>query len=382
MMVFSAALTFGGEFTSLPTRSASHALPVPPGAVLVQSGRQALGLVAQALAARGIRSLIAPGFLCATAIEPFQLEGIRVRWVQVGPDLLPAPARLAELLTEPRRCAVLVSTTFGAWPAPELRAVLEEWERRGGAVVADLTHAPFSAATIRKVPTRYAVASLRKWFPIPDGAWALGAALPAAAAENALAREATRCGLLQLRGEEHDGAAEAAIDAALSPNPMSGAAQDILGHLDVGAALERRRANARALREALVGEGVPEAAIFGDGEGSGGAENGWVPNGAATSGEATSCNATDSSESTSHAPYALALRLDDLPPDWAAAHKPHNSHTIAEHLAARGVYTPAFWPRLSHSVDWPHILALPIDQRYSPGQMSELARRVTQVLGL
>ncbi|WP_311370853.1 hypothetical protein [Actinotignum timonense] len=340
------ALTFGGEFISLPPRSASRALPVPPGAVLVQSGRQALGLIAQALAARGIRRLIAPGFLCATALEPFQLEGIRVHWVQVGPDLLPAPALLAELLTEPRRCAVLVSTTFGARPTPELRTVLEGWERRGGVVVADLTHAPFSAATIHKVPTRYAVASLRKWFPIPDGAWALGAALPAAAAENALAREATRCGLLQLRGEEPDGAAEAAIDAALSPSPMSGPARDILDHLDVGAALERRRANARALRAALVSEGVPEAALFGDGE-----ENG--------------------------APYALALRLGALPPSRSAAHNPHN---IAERLAARGVYTPAFWPRLSHSVDWPHILALPIDQRYCPGQMPELARRVAQVL--
>ncbi|MGJ9617006.1 hypothetical protein ACRQGJ_04050 [Actinotignum sp. GS-2025b] len=366
MMVFSAALTFGGEFTSLPPRSGPRALPVPPGAVLVQSGRQALGLIAQALAARGIRSLVAPGFLCATAIEPFQLEGIRVHWVQVGPDLLPAPARLAELLTEPQRCAVLVSTTFGAWPAPELRVMLEGWERRGGAVVADLTHAPFSAATIHKVPTRYAVASLRKWFPIPDGAWALGAALPAAAAENALAREATRCGLLQLRGEEHDGAAEAAIDAALIPSPMSETARDILGHLDVGAALERRRANARALRAALVSEGVPADALFGDGEGSGRAMNGGAINGAA-----------NSSNSKSSAPYALALRLDALPSSWSAAHNPHN---IAERLAARGVYTPAFWPRLSHSVDWPHILALPIDQRYCPGQMPELARRVAQVL--
>ncbi|MDK6927580.1 hypothetical protein QP305_07500 [Actinotignum timonense] len=366
MMVFSAALTFGGEFTSLPPRSASRALPVPPGAVLVQSGRQAHGLIAQALAARGIRSLIAPGFLCATAVEPFQLEGIRVHWVQVGPDLLPAPAHLAELLTEPRRCAVLVSTTFGARPSPELRAVLEGWKRRGGAVVADLTHAPFSAATMHKVPTRYAVASLRKWFPIPDGAWALGAALPAAAAENPLAREATRCGLLQLRGEEHDGAAEAAIDAALSPSPISGAARDILGHLDVGEALERRRANARALRAALVSEGVPETALFGDGAGIGGAMNGG----------ATS-SAVNSNESTNHAPYALALRLGALPPSRSAAHNPHN---IAEHLAARGVYTPAFWPRLSHSVDWPHILALPIDQRYCPGQMPELARRVVQVL--
>ncbi|MGJ9714216.1 hypothetical protein [Actinotignum sp. GS-2025d] len=346
------ALTFGGEFTSLPPRSASRTLPVPPGAVLVQSGRQALSLIAQALAARGIRSLIAPGFLCATALEPFQLEGIRVHWVQVGPDLLPAPARLAELLTEPRRCAVLVSTTFGARPSPELRAVLEGWERRGGAVVADLTHAPFVDATIQNVPTRYAVASLRKWFPIPDGAWALGAALPAAAAENAEAREATRCGLLQLRGEEHDGAAEAAIDAALSPSPMSGAARDILGHLDVGAALERRRANAQALRAALVNEGVPEAALWGNGKESGNGED--------------NC-----------APYALALRLDALPSSRPAM---RNQQNIAARLATRGVYTPAFWPRLSRSVDWPHILALPIDQRYCTGQMPELARRVVQVL--
>ena len=345
------ALTFGGEFISLPPRSASRALPVPPGAVLVQSGRQALGLIAQALAARGIRRLIAPGFLCATALEPFQLEGIRVHWVQVGPDLLPAPALLAELLTEPRRCAVLVSTTFGARPTPELRTVLEGWERRGGVVVADLTHAPFSAATIHKVPTRYAVASLRKWFPIPDGAWALGAALPAAAAENALAREATRCGLLQLRGEEHDGAAEAAIDAALSPSSMSGAARDILAHLDVAAVLDRRRTNARALRAALMSQGVPEGALFGDGEESRGATNSEL--------------------------YALALRLDALPPSWPASHNPHH---CAELLAAHGVFTPAFWPRLTHAVNWPNILALPIDQRYCPDQMPELARRVTQVL--
>lgn len=348
-------MIFGGEFTSLPHRCAPRALPVPPGAMLVQSGRQALGLIAQALAARGIRRIIAPGFLCATAVEPFQLEGIRVHWVQVGPDLLPAPARLAPLLTDPLRCAVLISTTFGAWPAPELRAVLAEWEGRGGVVVADLTHAPFGAAP-QDVPARYAAASLRKWFPIPDGAWALGPSLPAAAAGNAAAREATRRGLLQLRGEENDGAAEAAIDAALNPSSMSGPARDILSHLDIAAALERRHANARALRAALLNEGVPEAALFRGGEESC----------AATS------TVTASHAPASHAPYALALHLDALPPHWPAPHH------WAERLAARGVFTPAFWPRLTHMIDWPHVLALPIDQRYTPAQMPELARRVVQ----
>ncbi|MGJ9483629.1 hypothetical protein ACRQF6_05025 [Actinotignum sp. GS-2025f] len=343
-------MIFGGEFTALPPRSASRALPIPPGAMLVQSGRQALGLIAQALAARGIRRVIAPGFLCATALTPFQLEGIRVRWVQVGPDLVPDPAALAKLLTDPRRCAVLISTTFGAWPTPELRAVLEGWEGRGGVVVADFTHAPCGDAT-RKIPAHYAAASLRKWFPIPDGAWAFGAALPAVAADNAAAREVTRCGLLQLRGEENDGAAEAAIDAALSPSSMSGAARDILAHLDVAAVLERRRTNARALRAALMSQGVPEGALFGDGEESRGATNSAL--------------------------YALALRLDALPPSWPASHNPHH---CAELLAAHGVFTPAFWPCLTHAVNWPNILALPIDQRYCPEQMPELARRVMQVL--
>ena len=157
--------------------------------------------------------------------------------------------------------------------------------------------------------------------------------------------------MLQLRGEENDGAAEAAIDAALSPSSMSGAARDILAHLDVAAVLDRRRTNARALRAALMGQGVPEGALFGDGEESRGATNSTL--------------------------YALALRLDALPPSWPASHTPHH---CAELLAAHGVFTPAFWPRLTHAVNWPNILALPIDQRYCPDQMPELARRVMQVL--
>ena len=73
---------------------------VPDGALLVANGKQALSLVAQDLRDRGVRTLLAPNFYCLTMIQPFQLEGIKVRHVATDARaLLDSEALVEELAT-------------------------------------------------------------------------------------------------------------------------------------------------------------------------------------------------------------------------------------------------------------------------------------------
>ena len=252
---------------------------VPPGAMLTASGRQALSLVAQHLRTRGITELLAPSYHCTTMIEPFQLEGLHVELIPVAADLLLDPHALAAVLPTHRPAAILHSETAGHLAGPALADTLTHARTAGHLLIVDETHSlldkPLGGAQTGGAPANdYRVASLRKWLPLPDGAWVTGVpprALPRREIDDAvtsagllaLAAEAAGEGLdeqcrREAAGEELDKRrrreaagevagelwrrAEDLVDRAIQPAAMSTQARAILAALDDEAFLRGHRA--------------------------------------------------------------------------------------------------------------------------------------------
>ncbi len=240
---------------------------VPNGALLVANGKQALSLVAQDLRDRGVRALLAPDFYCLTMIQPFQLEGIRIRHVATDARALLDSEALAEELAAGHHLAVLHCEVFGGLAGARLRDVLDAARAEDVPVVVDVTHSLFATS---HGPADYLVASLRKLLPLPDGAFVTGLPgrpamvrhrLDAAATRWGVTAERCRRDLLTGRGSAVDylGAVEAAEEAMLGawrPARMSRAALRRLWRLDPERLREARRANGAHLIERLTPSGL------------------------------------------------------------------------------------------------------------------------------
>lgn len=239
---------------------------VPDGALLVANGKQALSLVAQDLRDHGVRTLLAPDFYCLTMIQPFQLEGIRIRHVATDAQALLDADALTEALAASRHPAVLHCEVFGTRAGAALRDVLDSAQVSGVPVVVDATHSVFAPD---HDPADYLVASMRKLLPLPDGAFVTGTMSCPTRPRRRVDRAATRLGLLaaQHRRDFLGGrgsaagylqaldAAEAAMLDAGEPVDMSYAALRQLECLDVDILRDGRRANAHHLIQRLTSSG-------------------------------------------------------------------------------------------------------------------------------
>lgn len=264
----------------------------------VGNGKQALALIARALRAGGVGTVLVPRYRCETMVLPFALEGMRARPVDVGADLLADPRALREALAREPGAAVLHCETYGNRGGRELASVLGAARGLGHPVVLDATHSVVDRLIGAPPPASGSpagggagpgagapgwdavVASARKLLPVPDGAWLAwpdasplaarlaravatlpgrrpaderAAALGAGLGRTLEAMRAARGGRREeLRLEACRIAArhEAAIESALTPVPASARTVALLEGLGPRGLRPRARA-ARRLRERL-----------------------------------------------------------------------------------------------------------------------------------
>jgi hypothetical protein len=237
-----------------------------PPALPVALGRHALALVARDLHARGIRQVAVPAYHCLTMTLPFQLEGLRIASVPVGPDLMAEPEALQALVTgdpsadadpaqhaDPTAWAILHCEVFGAAPSAALREVLEQAREDGETLVVDDTHR-------WPLPPHVAgddlIVSTRKLLGLPDGGLVSGTVLrpggPRPLPRGPLDEAATAA---WLAGDTDR--AEELMDQQLAPVAMSSQAQECADGIDLAGLLARRRASAAALHDALLERGLP-----------------------------------------------------------------------------------------------------------------------------
>lgn len=304
---------------------------------MLQTGRQALALLAQELGGTGRSSIAIPAFACESMIEPFQQRNWRVVPYPVDGRLRPRLEDAADLVGLGRADVVLAVRYFGAVPDRRDQAAVRAIRQAGAYVIADETHHPFSPLVL---DADAAFASLRKTLPVASGAYLTrhvqASPPPAGEADGRWSAMDAFGGELgpspDIRRAMDD--ANEVLESSDRPRSIDSRSRRTLERLNLDLISARRRANATALVEALSGfTRVVPAVSFG------------------------------AHETPSHLPLRVAA-----------------PRTLQRRLAARRIYCPIHWSRpegFAHGLAWPDdLLSVPVDHRYSPSSM----RRVADVI--
>lgn len=110
-----------------------------------------------------------PAFTCHSVIHPFLENGYKVFPYRINTDLSIDPETFIEDLKFYKPSVVLVHSYFGFDTTGNLRSVVDELKTKGVFIIEDLTQRLFS--TFESLPSNCQVGSIRKWMPIPDGAF-------------------------------------------------------------------------------------------------------------------------------------------------------------------------------------------------------------------
>jgi hypothetical protein len=255
-----------------PRPGAASEVPWGPDAPLFGSGRDAMRvLVAWGMSEHGWRRILLPSYYCQempAALQELVPLGLQLRAYPDTPDD-PEPA-IADIAIEPGD-VVVVANQLGTRRPP---AALEDLAGRA-VVVEDHSH-DLAAPWALRSQAHYAIASLRKTLPLPDGgvAWSpRGLPLPPEpelSEEHASAAFARLTGMVlkarYLAGEDIPKATFLAQSRSgadrIAEGPPSGIAivsREILPTLPIAAWRQRRRRNFRALLSALGPLGTARA---------------------------------------------------------------------------------------------------------------------------
>jgi hypothetical protein len=301
------------------------------GATRFGSGRSAMLAL---LGANGVREVLLPSWTCP--VVPATLSEAGISWVEFGlrPDLQPDWDHLFARASGDS--AVMLNSYFGVM-MPDMDRIDRLRRETGSRIILDHAQSLYAPCP----PGCAAFYSPRKFLGIPDGGFLLageesGFAPPAHPVERIgeeLFSERLRC--LGMRREY--GSTEAyemftRLEKAVSSGPeaMSSLSFDIFRSLDHESLASTRRANYSAL---AAGLGLPELA------------GGRV------------------------VPLCLPLAVTGP------------AEPARRLLIQRGVFVPRYWPGIDADKDMGcNILALPVDQRCTAGDMSRLSSEVAQVL--
>lgn len=333
----------GSNFHWPNLNDAQEAPALPSGARVFGSGRVALGeLLDFGFDRRGWRRVWLPSYYCEDVVASLRGKRIAIARYPCGP--------LSQgLVPNPREGDVLLRVAYFGWG---LAPLVEPW---GGEVIEDHTHDPFGS---EESSADFAMASLRKTLPIPDGGicWSPrrhplpGEPVPAVEHERAVMQRLAAMALKRdyLMGgaggkatyRELEVAAEQAFLRGASA-PMSEVSRVLLPHLPVAATRRARGANFVAFREAMTGD--PNLTLLGP--------------------------------ARQQAPAVAVVRVRE----------PGLRDVLRVHLADEGIYTAVLWPVPEAGAPWHRpedadfagsTLAVHVDFRYRPEDLERVAERM------
>lgn len=311
----------------LPTVAVDRRVMVPEGAWLVNTGRNALRLIARSM---GATSAHLPMLGCDVLADALTAEGLDVSRYRIGRDLLPVDL--------PPECdnAMVVLTDIYGMVGNEVRALAE---RRSDAVL-DLTHAVLATAP-SDIPW---FASYRKMLGLADGAVAHvpGRARPCLDVDCSSHRYLPRLSRLDV-GPELARAAYLSIEADLDgvpPRIMSPLTERLLHSVDAVSVAAARTRNFDILDHLLAAAGIAR-----------------LPG---SPGAAPFC-------------WPLVTPTADCHPRFHDA----------------GVYAPRLWPEVVERAGngspegWivEHCVPIPVDHQLDEADMNDLAERIIDVMG-
>lgn len=118
------------------------------------------------------RRVLLPGFTCHSVLEPCEKEGYEVYPYPVTSQLTVNWKEFLEVVNVVEPGVVILHAYFGFDTLGDCDAVIDSLQQRGIVVIEDRTQCVFSNFTTR---ADFVVGSIRKWLPVPDGAFIIGA---------------------------------------------------------------------------------------------------------------------------------------------------------------------------------------------------------------
>ncbi|AAQ61692.1 DegT/DnrJ/EryC1/StrS family aminotransferase [Chromobacterium violaceum] len=317
-----------------------------PHVLRCDTGRSALKLALQCWAGRAGRDFTVwlPHYVCHSVAQAVRQAGHALAYYGHRPSeqiFSPPPTPQAGDL-------VLLVHYFGL----RNRAALD-WlsahATRDFAVLEDCVQSPYTAGVGRLAD--FAISSLRKWWPTPDGAtlasvYALDG-LDLAASDEAFISQRMAAKQLRARGIGEErylqwiDESESRLDDVV-PRQASWLAASLLGEADIDVAMAARRENWFALAQGLAGlRGV--------------------------------------------APLFRELAVDEIPLAYPVVVSATNRQKLRAALRDRRVFCPVHWDLESDAPEADtllsaRILSIPLDQRYAPADMRKVASMIGEFI--
>ncbi|MFW5671876.1 MAG: hypothetical protein ACOCM8_06230 [Acetivibrio ethanolgignens] len=119
----------------------------------------------------GNRVCLLPSYTCDTVLLPFEKRGWRLFFYPVQRDLSVESEKFNSLLKKLQPAVLLMHTYYGVDTIERQRQDIQEWRRKQGLIfIEDMTQS-LALLEKRQGEADYYLGSLRKWLPIPDGAF-------------------------------------------------------------------------------------------------------------------------------------------------------------------------------------------------------------------
>lgn len=312
------------------------------------SGRGALRAILRHLQKK--RALL-PEYICQSVIIAFELEGYEVSFYGITSTNSFEMGSLKKMLMETD--VFLFMQYFGFLQDPEIIDEIRIFcEDNAVTIVEDTTHSIFSLPISLG---HYAIASLRKWFGLPDGAVLYSKERSVSGLQYCIASSFTQMrviGMLQkdlyLSGITEDSTfhrnllshAEAYLDETPNIDRMSNISSSILSRFDINAMISKRRDNYSLLFSLLMEQKI---------------------------------NIITPPLDTGICPLFLIIQSEQR-------------DRLRYFLSERNIFCPVHWPiednRLLVGRDFVkqigRVLSIPIDQRYSSEEMLYISRMINE----
>lgn len=132
----------------------------------VKSGRDAIRIVAKIIKNQ-VKSVLMPSFCCESMIKPIMDEGINIKFYKITNELFPDRENIDQLIAD--NDALLFMNFFGREVFAEdyLLELKNKYPKL--ILIEDRTHEILDKKEYCNITIDYTVASLRKWFALPDG---------------------------------------------------------------------------------------------------------------------------------------------------------------------------------------------------------------------
>lgn len=138
------------------------------------SGREAIALSLKAIEINrpGIKkTALLPAYMCDSVFWPFERAGWDLYFYHIGKNLEPEAESLSAQIKGLQPGLIFIHPYYGFDTLKSLRPMLNIWQSQGICIMEDVTQSYYFSH--EKWDADYIIGSLRKWYPIPDGGFAV-----------------------------------------------------------------------------------------------------------------------------------------------------------------------------------------------------------------